>query len=220
MLTGAGRTATWTSFAMPATVSLGGQKLRWPYGPARQSIRETLTRAAHTLHVARFAGTYWERRLNVTTNVATVTNYLSFAGETVALITETSTSPGVISTLWQLKDHLGSTTTPLDAAGLISGTRKSYDVWGKRRHVTGEDETTSSIVCAPSRDFTGHEFLEEGCLMHMGGRTYDPVVARFLLTDPFAENPFQPPDLNRYSYVLSNPLAYLQHEMQTLRLMC
>jgi hypothetical protein len=43
--------------------------------------------------VAVFAGAHWERGLNVTTNVATVTNYLSFGGETVALVTETSTSP-------------------------------------------------------------------------------------------------------------------------------
>ena len=57
-LTGAGRTATWTSFAMPATISLGGQELRWPYGPERQRIRETLTGAAHTLHVAGFAGAH------------------------------------------------------------------------------------------------------------------------------------------------------------------
>jgi RHS repeat-associated protein len=208
MLTGAGRTATWTSFAMPATISLGGQELRWLYGPERQRIRETLTGAAHTLHVAGFAGAYWERRLNVTTNVATVTNYLSFGGETVALVTETSTSPGVITTLWQLKDHLGSTTTLLDASGLISGTRKSYDVWGKRRHVTGEDDTTNSIVSASSRDFTGHEFLEELRLVHMGGRIYDPVVARFLSPDPFVQDPFNLQNLNRYSYVLNNPLAY------------
>jgi RHS repeat-associated protein len=208
MLTGAGRTATWTSFAMPATISLGGQELRWLYGPERQRIRETLTGAAHTLHVAGFAGAYWERRLNVTTNVATVTNYLSFGGETVALVTETSTSPGALTTLWQLKDHLGSTTTLLDASGLISGTRKSYDVWGKRRHVTGEDDTTNSIVSASSRDFTGHEFLEELRLVHMGGRIYDPVVARFLSPDPFVQDPFNLQNLNRYSYVLNNPLAY------------
>jgi RHS repeat-associated protein len=158
--------------------------------------------------VAGFAGAYWERRLNVTTNVATVTNYLSFGGETVALVTETSASPGVITTLWQLKDHLGSTTTLLDASGLLSGTRKSYDVWGKRRHVTGEDDTTNSIVSASSRDFTGHEFLEELRLVHMGGRIYDPVVARFLSPDPFVQDPFNLQNLNRYSYVLNNPLAY------------
>jgi hypothetical protein len=60
---------------------------------ARRRIRETLTGAAHTLRVAVFAGAHWERGLNVTTNVATVTNYLSFGGETVALVTKTSTSP-------------------------------------------------------------------------------------------------------------------------------
>jgi RHS repeat-associated protein len=81
-------------------------------------------------------------------------------------------------------------------------------VVGKRRYVTGEDNTTNSIVSASSRDFTGHEFLEELRLVHMGGRIYDPVVARFLSPDPFVQDPFNLQNLNRYTYVL-NILGFL-----------
>jgi hypothetical protein len=42
----------------------------------------------------------------------------------------------------------------------------------------------------------------------MGGRIYDPVVARVLSPDPFVQDPFNLQNLNRYSYVLNNPLAY------------
>jgi hypothetical protein len=76
--------------------------------------------------VAGFAGAYWWRRLNVTTNVTTVTTYLSFGGETVALVTETSTSPKYLQG-WASSPRcgrLGSTTTLPDASGLSSRTRQ------------------------------------------------------------------------------------------------
>jgi hypothetical protein len=99
MLTGAGRTATWTSFNMPATVALGGAELRWLYGPERQRMRETLTGTAHTLQVDGFAGARFERRLRVSNNQVTATSFLVFGGEMVALATEASTAPGTITTV-------------------------------------------------------------------------------------------------------------------------
>ncbi|EJI86724.1 Rhs family protein [Alishewanella aestuarii B11] len=40
----------------------------------------------------------------------------------------------------------------------------------------------------------------------MGGRVYDPILGRFLQADPFVQQPNNTPNLNRYSYVLNNPL--------------
>lgn len=154
MLTGAGRTASWTSFNMPATIALGGAELRWLYGPERQRMRETLTNTAHTLQVDGFAGARFERRQQVSNNAITATSLLVFGGEMVAIATEASASPGVVTTVWQLKDHLGSTTTLLNTSGQLSGARKGYDVWGKRRFVTGADDDTNSITSASNRDFT------------------------------------------------------------------
>jgi RHS repeat-associated protein len=208
MLTGAGRTATWTSFNMPATIALGGTELRWLYGPERQRMRETLTGTANTLQVDGFAGARFERRQQVSNGVITTTSFLVFGGEMVALETVTSTTPTVSTTLWQLKDHLGSSTTLLNTSGQLSEPRKGYDVWGKRRHVTGADDASNTIASASNRDFTGHEYLEEIRLVHMNGRIYDPVVGRFLSPDPFIDNPLDLQSLNRYSYVNNNPLAY------------
>jgi RHS repeat-associated protein len=144
----------------------------------------------------------------VSNNQVTATSFLVFGGEMVALATEASTAPGTITTVWQLKDHLGSTTTLLNSSGQLSGARKGYDVWGKRRHVTGADDASNSITSGSNRDYTGHEYLEEIRLVHMNGRIYDPVVARFLSPDPFIDNPLDLQSLNRYTYVNNNPLAY------------
>jgi len=42
----------------------------------------------------------------------------------------------------------------------------------------------------------------------MGGRIYDPITARFLSPDPFVQSPDNLQNLNRYSYVLNNPLSF------------
>ncbi len=57
-----------------------------------------------------------------------------------------------------------------------------------------------------SRGFTRHEHLDDVGLINMNGRTYDPILGRMLSPDPNIAGGSQ--GLNRYSYVLNNPLKY------------
>jgi len=102
-------------------------------------------------------------------------------------------------------DHLGSISAITNSAGAVIE-RLSYDAWGNRRAMTGLD--ASGIKGTMSKHgFTGHEELDTVGLVHMNGRVYDPVVARFVSADP---NVFYPDDLqdyNVYSYVHNNPLS-------------
>jgi hypothetical protein len=43
----------------------------------------------------------------------------------------------------------------------------------------------------------------------MNGRTYDPRVGQFLSPDPLVTSPFMSAAFNRYSYVLNNPLRFV-----------
>ena len=43
-------------------------------------------------------------------------------------------------------------------------------------------------------------------IIHMNGRIYDPKLGRFLQADPFIQAPYNTQSLNRYSYVMNNPL--------------
>ena len=54
----------------------------------------------------------------------------------------------------------------------------------------------------------GDEHLDGLKLVHMNGQVYDLVIGRFLSTDPAYQNLAGSQALNRYSYVLNNPLSY------------
>jgi len=86
--------------------------------------------------------------------------------------------------------------------------RLSYDAWGKRRHADGSDDPSGSIASQTSRGFTGHEELDSVGLVHMNGRVYDPLLARFGTADPITESPFSTQGWNRYAYVGNSPLNF------------
>ncbi len=53
-------------------------------------------------------------------------------------------------------------------------------------------------------------FIIDVGLVHMNGRVYDPHIGRFLSADPFIQQPDNVQSFNRYSYVLNNPLEYVE----------
>ncbi|MGV3661042.1 MAG: FG-GAP-like repeat-containing protein [Prosthecobacter sp.] len=126
---------------------------------------------------------------------------------------ERSASGPPLRTRYVHKDHLGSVDAITDENGSVVE-RQSFDAWGRRRNVThNAGAWTVSYPSAPGsaetrRGFTGHEMLDAVGLIHMGGRIYDPLTSRFLSPDPFIQFPDNQQNLNRYSYVLNNPLSF------------
>jgi len=47
--------------------------------------------------------------------------------------------------------------------------------------------------------------LDQLDLVHMNGRIYDPLMARFLSADPMIQDPAHSQSYNRYTYVWNNP---------------
>jgi RHS repeat-associated protein len=112
------------------------------------------------------------------------------------------------------KGHLGSLDVVTNATGLISE-RASFDAFGQRRE-PGDLSIITAIYSAPSlqgllgltnRGYTGQEHIDSADLIHMNGRIYDPTLGRFVQADPVVQAPKNTQNLNRYSYVLNNPLA-------------
>jgi RHS repeat-associated protein len=54
--------------------------------------------------------------------------------------------------------------------------------------------------------YTGHAQLDAFGLIHMNGRLYDPVIARFISADPYVQDGGDTQGTNRYSYIGNNPL--------------
>ncbi|MCG7537509.1 RHS repeat-associated core domain-containing protein [Pseudoalteromonas sp. OOF1S-7] len=113
------------------------------------------------------------------------------------------------TTRFMLDDHLGSTHVIADASGKKEQVM-SFDVFGARRNATtwardfsDQSKFTSKLTL---RGYTGHEQMDEVGLVHMGGRIYDPILGRILQADPMVQAPENIQNLNRYSYVVNNPL--------------
>ena len=64
------------------------------------------------------------------------------------------------------------------------------------------------ITSQTTRGFTGEEELQVAGLVHLNGRVYDPLLARFTSADTITENPYSTQGWNRYSYVGNDPLAF------------
>lgn len=114
------------------------------------------------------------------------------------------------SARYMLKDHLGSVTAILDENGVVQE-RLSFDAYGRRRTDSGANIPEIdffSLNPLTNRGYTGHEHVDGVGLIHMNGRVYDPTIARFLSADPIIQAPTNLQSLNRYSYVVNNPLRY------------
>ncbi|XOV78420.1 MAG: tandem-95 repeat protein [Aestuariibacter sp.] len=136
-----------------------------------------------------------------------------------AQVIQQGNDPNSLEYRYFYKDHLGSIVASVNHKG-EDLQRFSFDAWGARRGtnwavagLTAEsiDVHAKYTVNLPvpiklNRGFTGHEHVDGAGLIHMNGRIYDPVLARFLSADPFIQAATNTQNLNRYSYVLNNPL--------------
>ncbi|TQV85534.1 RHS repeat-associated core domain-containing protein [Aliikangiella coralliicola] len=117
-------------------------------------------------------------------------------------------------TYYLFKDHLGSVSLVTDQYKSVVD-EFSYDAFGARRNVSDWKKLTSQQLASltvdslvTSRGYTSHEHLDEVGLVHMNGRIYDAKLGRFIQADPFVQSPDNMQNLNRYSYVLNNPLSF------------
>jgi RHS repeat-associated protein len=91
-------------------------------------------------------------------------------------------------------DHLGSVTSLTNHEG-VELLRTAYRPFGE------------AVGAAPAGfGFTGQRFEAALGIYDYGARWYDPALGRFLSPDPLVPEPGDPRALDRYAYVLNNPL--------------
>ena len=101
--------------------------------------------------------------------------------------------------LYYMHDGLGSVRQLLDATGEVE-TSYAYDPFGVP--VMGGE------VPNPYQ-YTGEAWDAEVELLYLRARYYQPGVGRFITKDPWAGDIWQPGTLNRYAYVVNNPVNLL-----------
>lgn len=208
MLTGAGKTTTWTSFNKPGLIvdTLTGDETGFVYGPSRARITQQIIKGGLTTSVT-YVGSHFEKKARLGEDDELV-HYIR-AGATIAIYTEYRDAIDTVTdskTRYTHRDHLGSIASLTDELGAVTETL-SYDPHGKRRLADWQAGSPIDPAETP-RGFTGHEHLDAVGLIHMNGRVYDPTLGRFLSADPYVQAPETTQSFNRYSYVHNNPLSY------------
>ena len=153
----------------------------------------------------------YEQRTSKTGGATEHVFYISNGARAVAQVTQVTQTVGTSTDVVQYlhDDHLGSAQLISDSHGTVLEER-SYDAFGQSRNPenwaqltgTGAGTATSGITDG----FTGHERDAEFGLVNMRGREYDPRIGQFLQADPIVQDPSNSQYLNRYAYVLNNPL--------------
>ncbi len=206
MINGNGRSIDWSSFNKPTRITRGSAEVNFIYGPDRARIVQQSTNSS-TVYLTG-TGAHYEKE---TKDGVTSKRHFIYGGNGMAAI-YTLRSNLTDETRYTHKDHLGSIETVTNEAGAVVE-RRSFGPFGQSRTpdacTTAVCQTVQLIAdsTTTNRGFTGHEHLEEVGLIHMNGRVYDPDLGRFLSADPNVQEPFNPQNLNRYSYVNNNPLS-------------
>lgn len=194
LLSGGGRTTSWTAFDMPLTITKGTASATFYYGPEHQRVRQRRNDGdviyAGAQEVEPVAGggvrvkTYWPNGIGMEVDQG-----------------------GTTQLNWIHADRLGSVIAMTAEDGTIRADGKlEYDAWGKRRSAADNGSIDDSIDGKiDNRGFTGHEMLDQLDLVHMNGRVYDPLIGRFISGDPFVKDATNGQNYNRYSYVSNNP---------------
>lgn len=178
----------------------GTATLSFSYGADRSRLKQVnSSTGVTTLYID---GLFEKRTAGTTT---TQVHYIYALGRAVAAYTASGTTG---TTRYLHDDHQGSVVLVTDEDGDVEGNRYSFDAFGRRRNATTWADTLTALSNSDTtRGYTGHESLDTVDLVHMNGRVYDPHLGRMLSADPYVQAPFEPQNLNRYSYVLNNPLS-------------
>jgi len=200
----AGLSASWTTFNMPSLMTRGSNSSSFTYGPEHQRITQVATSSGGTV-TTNYVGSSFEQVATSSTGITENHDYIGAYGRRVAMLVDTSNA----TTSWRYfhQDHLSTIEVVTDQNGALVE-RLSYDAWGKRRNLDGTDSATP-IGAIDKRGYTDQEELDGIGLVHMNGRVYDPVIARFTSPDPIIQTAYDPQAHNRYAYASNRPLRFV-----------
>ncbi len=200
-----GATQAWASYNLPSRVAKGGYQSQFAYGPDHQRWRQVASyqNGTETTH---YVGGMLEKEHTTSTGLTYWRHYIATPSGLGIVVSRNSDSSS--STSFVLTDHLGSSETVVNEAGLTVSSQ-SYNAFGARR---GSDWTATTapdwlgIANSTRRGYTSHEMLDNLGLVHMNGRVYDPQLARFLSVDPVVGDLGDSQSANAYAYVGNRPL--------------
>ncbi|GAA0893873.1 hypothetical protein GCM10009122_35530 [Fulvivirga kasyanovii] len=161
------------------------------------------TYASPNFEVTQYADStvYTKNILNEDGLIATISQQKSSTDRAVQEV-DRSTGLPQSGTLYFHQDHIGNTRLTTSGQGTVSS-QLEYLPYGQiyQPESSGPDNFRYK--------FGGKELDEGGGLYYFNARYYDPVTGRFITSDTqLGGHPWQADVLNRYAYVLNNPIKY------------
>ncbi len=211
MLTGAGRTVTYTAANTTHTVKQGSNTYRLGYDSEHNRLTQIedsrgVTNDYLNDPVSNVMTEHYEA-----SGVTTWRTYFVVDGKITA---ERFSSGSTVTMQYFILDHLGSVATIAainPTTGTVTPTSQAYDAWGKMRvATTGADDMACSLPPASlsTRGFTNQEQMADVCLDNYNARVYDPQIGRFMSADTEVPDTYHSQSYNRYTYVENGPLSY------------
>lgn len=194
MSSGAGRSVDWTSFNMPLKISNSAGWSMFHYGPNHERVKQVRSDNVSI---------WYAGGMEVETG-GLVTKVKTYLPNGIGVEIDEGNASKVYYTH---VDRLGSIMAISDETGVVSE-QLAYDAWGKRRELTTPATPDAIEGKLDNKGFTAHEMLDKLDLVHMNGRVYDPLVARFISADRDVQSPAHSQSYNRYSYVWNNPTNF------------
>ncbi|HVL01274.1 MAG TPA: RHS repeat-associated core domain-containing protein, partial [Dongiaceae bacterium] len=189
----------YTAFNKPYQITQGSAVTSFDYAPSRDRFKRVDLKGSLT------TTTYYLGNYEKVVEGSTVKHKI-MVGDVAQVIETQGQSVSEINYL--LKDQLGSVSAIVNKVGTVKE-ELSYDAWGARR-LTNFNQLIDPLNyrnAFTNRGFTGHEHVDSMGIIHMNGRVYDQISARFISPDPAVQAPANLQSLNRYSYVMNNPLS-------------
>jgi RHS repeat-associated protein len=201
-----GTTLTWFASNLPkAIVKDSANSSTFQYGPSGHRWRQAY-KTGNVTYTQIYIGNLMEK---VTEGANVDFRHTIFAeGQAVALYSRKSSGVNTVSYL--LREALGSVDVIADSAGAMT-VRESFGAFGQRRGTAWSGAPSSGDLATINgltrRGYTGYEMLYSTDLIHMNGRVYDPVIARFVSADPYLDANLGTQGWNRFGYVGNNPFT-------------
>ena len=197
MTSGAGQTYAWSASGDIISMGKAGLSTQFQLGAARERVVQTRSDGGKTVYI----GAIFERSTEPSGLVEERNYVMTPLGRTAVY---TLRNDGTAETRYLHQDGFGTVAAITDEFGRVEK-RFVYDAWGKQVKTV---ETRARSGGNITRGYTDHEMLADFGLIHMNGRVFNPITARFLSCDPVVQDLGDSQTYNRYSYCANNPINF------------
>lgn len=204
-------TYAWDALNRPVqiTTTASGAVQNFAYTPDGARYQESTTAGATTTYLTEVSSSF---QVYVGSDGHTYDREAITSSDGVIAI-RSIREDGQITTRYLSSDELGSVSASTNEIGQLDpGSLESYDSFGQRRDPTnwqvyacGSAPDESAVT---DKGYTGQQYLDTSCLVHMNGRVYDPQTGHFVSADPTIPGAYNSQSYNRYAYVDNNPLRF------------